>query len=510
MRGIRAAWVGTAVAVSAASALGQPPGPDAAPAARFGTIRGLDPAAAIVARGHSGGPTPMAPPADAGAAPAGVLGQPRPYTGPSVTVVPGAPTPGFSPGSAVPVGYPVPAAVPSAVGGPVVPSVLPLQPAGMPVPELEAPLYGGALGLLAGPNRFQFHADMLLWFIRSGSTPPLLTTSSPQFNGIIGQGDTRVIYGGEALTDTFHTGGRFGGTYWFTDRQCWGLDGNVFFLGRNGNQFTASTATYPLLARPFFNLNQGTPFSEVIAEPGLASGAVTIDGTTSLWGAEINLRRYLCHNPCARLDGFVGFRYLGLSEDLSIDEYFARTPGSPTTIGVPNVASGFVTDQFRTENHFYGPQFGLDGEFRRGRWFFGARSSVALGVTTQSAEINGGQIVQYTNGTSATFPGGLYALSGANMGTYTRNRFGVVPEVGVKIGYHFTPNLRLAVGYNFLYLNDVLRPGDPIDPGLDVTRIPNFPVPGNPQRLPVPRPAPLLKESDIFVQGISFSLQWKW
>ena len=77
------------------------------------------------------------------------------------------------------------------------------------------------------------------------------------------------------------------------------------------------------------------------------------------------------------------------------------------------------------------------------------------------------------------FAGGLLALPGANIGRYTQSKFAVVPEAGVKIGYHLTPNLRLAVGYNFLYLSSVLRPGDQIDTGLDVTRIPNFPLPGD-------------------------------
>jgi hypothetical protein len=133
-----------------------------------------------------------------------------------------------------------------------------------------------------------------------------------------------------------------------------------------------------------------------------------------------------------------------------------------------------------------------------------------MGVTVQTAEINGGQSITLADGSRSSTPGGLYALPGANIGTYERRQFGIVPEVGIKIGYHFTPHLRLAVGYNFLYLNDVLRPGDQIDPGLDVTRIPNFPVAGNPQRLGTPRPAPVLRESDIFAQGVSFSLQWTW
>jgi hypothetical protein len=107
------------------------------------------------------------------------------------------------------------------------------------------------------------------------------------------------------------------------------------------------------------------------------------------------------------------------------------------------------------------------------------------------------------------FPGGLLALPGANIGNFTRDKFAVLPEVGLKVGYHVTPNLRLAVGYNFLYLSDVVRPGDQIDSGLDVTRIPNFPVPGA-QPLPVARPTVPFNDTGVFAQGITFSLQWSY
>jgi hypothetical protein len=349
-----------------------------------------------------------------------------------------------------------------------------------------------------------------LWYVRSGHAPALVTGSSPESLGIIGVGNTRVLYGDSPIGDSYHVGASFGGVYWFGCRECWGVDGNIFFLGRNGTRFAASTADAPLLARPFFNLNQGIPYSEIVGAPGLATGSVAVTNETTLWGADINLRRYLCSTPCARLDGFVGFRYLNLSEELSITESFARTTNSPLSIGVPQALGGTVTDFFRTDNHFYGPQVGLVGEVRRGRWFLEGRTSVAMGVVAQRAEIGGSQAIQLMNGTTATTPGGLLALPGANIGTFTRNEFGVLPEVGVKLGVHVTPHLRFAVGYNFLYLNSVLRPGDQIDPGLDVTRIPNFPLPGNAQRLPVVRPAPVLRDTDIFAQGISFSVQWNW
>ena len=446
-------------------------------------------------------------------------GQPLPYGQP------------FAVGGPIPVGEPIilngpiPVGPPQMIGGPVngvppVPSVLPLAPrlfGNRPLlrgiaPQLDAPLYAGAVGpsaLLAGPSRWDFNADFLLWFIRSPYVPALITTSSPQFNGILGQGDTRTILGNEPLTTTVHTGGRFGTTYWLTEDHRWGVEGSLFFLGRNGKNFETNTNQNALLARPFFNLNQGVPFSELVAAPGLATGSVAVVNETQMWGADVNLRRAFLCGPCSKLDLFGGFRFLSLTDGLSITESFARTPDSPTSIGAPNALFGTVTDQFRTTNHFYGAQLGAVGEIRRGRWYLEGRASVALGTVFQFAEINGAQIIQTTAGQTVN-SGGLLAVPGANIGTFSQHVFGVVPEAGFKVGYNLTQNLRLAVGYNLLYLNSAIRPGDQIDSNLDVTKIPNFPLAGNVPALNTLHPTLPMRTTGVFAQGINFTLQYRW
>jgi hypothetical protein len=60
---------------------------------------------------------------------------------------------------------------------------------------------------------------------------------------------------------------------------------------------------------------------------------------------------------------------------------------------------------------------------------------------------------------------------------------GVVPEVGVKVGYQVTPHLRAQVGYDFLYWSDVVRPGSQIDPLINTNLIPPA-TPGGPGRPP--------------------------
>ena len=85
-----------------------------------------------------------------------------------------------------------------------------------PTPELDAPLVGGdypggMAAVTSAYNKWWLSAEYLFWFTKSSHVPPLITTSSPMFNGIIGQGDTRVLFGGDqSFNQNLHSGARFG------------------------------------------------------------------------------------------------------------------------------------------------------------------------------------------------------------------------------------------------------------------------------------------------------------
>jgi putative beta barrel porin BBP7 len=406
------------------------------------------------------------------------------------------------------------AAAPGTGGTATLPSILPGQT--YAVPGMESPLYcdtapgTAAVGRVGGCTKWYVGGEYLLWWTRGTTLPPLLTTSSPQFFGIPGLGDTRVVLGGDSFGDTFHTGGRLTIGRWLGDGQCRGFEGRLFLLNQTNSSFVATSNEFPVLARPFFNVNTPVgPFSEVVADPARGFGGVAVNMEHSLWGAEVNYRRFLCGNPCARIDGLIGYRYVGLKDQLSITENFVSTGGNPTLVGGVPVAVGVLNDTFRTENHFHGGQIGLMGSMTRGRWTVDARATVAFGNLSQQAEISGGQTLGLANGAVLNFPGGLLALPGANIGSYTRNQFSVVPEAGFNVGYNLTSRLRVFVGYNFLYIGNVLRPEGLIDPGIDVARIPNFPA-GATTPLAFPRPTPQFNLSDYFVQGISFGVSFRW
>jgi hypothetical protein len=124
----------------------------------------------------------------------------------------------------------------------------------------------------------------------------------------------------------------------------------------------------------------------------------------------------------------------------------------------------------------------------------------------QSVDIDGSQQIASAN-RQLNFVGGLYALP-SNIGHHSQTRIGFVPEVGVKFGYDVRPNLRVFVGYDFLYWSNVLRAGDQIDPVLDANQIPNaggpFP-PANQVRPRVP-----FQTTSYWAQGVSAGLLFRY
>jgi hypothetical protein len=355
------------------------------------------------------------------------------------------------------------------------------------------------------PGQLYGSAEYLVWFTKADHVPPLVTTGPASSNGILGQPGTIVLFGGPGtnLNEDVRQGGRFTLGYWLDPCHECAIEASYFFLGDHTQRFSASSGAFPLLARPFFRENTGSEFSEIVTRPDLSTGRVTIEAPTQLWGAEANVRHPLCCGCSYRLDGLAGFRYLDLTEGLHISEDIIT---SPTQSVFPN-SRVQVSDRFDTHNQFYGGQVGMDGEIYRGRFFLGLRGKVALGDTHETLNINGSQAITDAQGNLHVFRGGLLALQ-SNIGHFTRDRFAVVPEVGLTVGCQLTDQLRVTVGYNLLYWSNVIRPGEQIDRVIDETLIPNFGARHPPAGQN--RPMVLFKETDYWAQGLTFGVEYRY
>jgi hypothetical protein len=344
-------------------------------------------------------------------------------------------------------------------------------------------------------------AEYLLWWLSGEHTPPLLTTSAPNDFGILGNPTTRVLFGGHDINDGARSGGRFTAGYWL-GCDSGAIEVSGFFLDPRNTNTTLSSFQFPVLGRPFFNVNTGAQFSQLIALPGVSLGSGTVNAPSEFWGAEMNLRCKLCCNDCWKLNALVGFRYLDLEESLKVTENIQGLPTAPAPFTNETIT---VFDRFATHSQFYGGQIGVDGSYTWGRWVAEGRFKLGLGATEQTIDVDGGQRFVAPDGTVSVFKGGLLALPG-NIGHFSQARFSVVPELGINLGYQLTPHLRGFVGYNVLVWTNVIRPGDQIDTNLNVGKIPNFPTnspPSNSNHPLVP-----FRQTDLWAQGLLLGVEW--
>jgi hypothetical protein len=367
---------------------------------------------------------------------------------------------------------------------------------------------------------FWLRGEYLLWNLRANHTPPLVSTGPPLSRGHLSEGATS-LFGGSINEDVL-SGGRFTAGVWLDSDQCWGLEGSFFFLGENSVNFRASSQGIPLLARPFFDTDVGAEMAELVAGTvpplppgGPLTGSVAVHLSSELWGAEANgLRNLWCDcmsgpdwlgDMQCRLDLIGGFRFLHLNERLDITEDLL----TPVTSPFPGT-SILVGDHFITHNDFYGGQLGLRGELHRGPWQLDMTAKVALGDTHQSLDINGTTVIAFPGQPPTSRPGGLLALP-YNSGSFTRDRLSVVPEANVNLGYWVTEHWRVFAGFDFLYWNNVARPGEQIATGpgglaaVSASQVPS--LGGSPT---APHFAPVFRDTDFWAYGANIGVEFRY
>ena len=357
-----------------------------------------------------------------------------------------------------------------------------------------------------GPDgRFWVSAEYLLWWIKDGHVPPLLTAGTPQSAGILGRPGTQVLFGGNGIDQDAFSGGRFTAGLWLDCDRTVGIEGSYFFLASRSADFAAAGSAAPgsqVLARPFFNPVTGAQDSQLVSFPGLVSGAFTASLRSDLQGAELNGLCNVCCGCNSRLDLLGGFRFLDLGESLDIGESLAVVPTAPLIGGT----AFNLFDRFETRNRFYGGQVGARAELRRGPLFMNMTAKVALGATDEVVRIDGATVITSRGGATTAMPGGLLALP-TNIGRFSQSRFAVVPEVGVNVGYQLAEKVRVFAGYTFLYWSDVVRPGNQIDPVVNPTQLPLTRPAGG--LIGAARPTPFLERTDFWAQGVNFGVEFR-
>lgn len=351
---------------------------------------------------------------------------------------------------------------------------------------LEQPVF-------APPGRFWVRSDYLVWWTSGMHLPPLVTTS-PQGTSFSQAGvlpDATVLFGDQTVNAGGRSGFRTTLGMWLDAAQTWDLEFDYFSLLDQKTRFDQSSTGDPILARPLYNVQIGAEGSQVLAFPGRVEGGIQIEAKDHFQSAGALLGYQLLANatdgrgvsaPDAgllwgnRIDLLGGFRYYNLGDRLSIVDSRRITQAGPTQ----NTAF-LIQDNFHTENDFYGAELGLRTRAYRGPWSFEILTKVALGNTRQTAGIDGQTVITPASGPSQPYNGGVLAL-GTNSGSYQRDDFTMIPQLGLELGYQVTRRLRTYVGYNLIYWGNVWRSGDQIDLNVDPRNIP----PTTPGGLPFP------------------------
>ena len=336
-------------------------------------------------------------------------------------------------------------------------------------------------------GRWWLNGSYFLGTTKSDTVPALVTgggTGNPASPG------TRVLSGDQGLTQKFRSGLRIETGLWLDRCQNWGLDAHFFVIESSRFGFEATSPGSFVLSRPFLLEGVG-PQSDRLAGPGIGSGTVKVSSPLSYFSGDVNSRHNLTCEDNYRLDLLLGYRYFRLDEKLTIE--------SSQRSNLVDI-SRQVRDEFRAGNIFHGGQIGLAGEIRWQRLFLDTSARIAFGQNFQELDIRGAsRISNATLGTIVTQNGVLTAPS--NLGRDRVGKFAVVPEANLNLGYQLSDHFRTFLGYNFVYLSSVARPGQAIDTTVSPTSLVG--LPGN-------RPTRLDPSSDFWVQGITFGVEMRY
>jgi hypothetical protein len=284
-----------------------------------------------------------------------------------------------------------------------------------------------------------------------------------------------------------------------TNQATFAIESEYFqLLGDQNDGVSVSGDGSPILGRPFYDTSRGLETAQLFSFPGRATGNVDVVSDSDLRSFLINGRAALCPpgvcNPFGesdRVDWIVGYRRIELEDRLAIVENLQSTlPGAPGTV--------VISDAFRTSNEFNALQLGITHQANFKRGWLESMLRVAVGNNKQTVDIAGATSIT-ENGETENYAGGILAQK-SNIGSYERDQFTMVPEVGLTLGIRLTDWLDATVGYSVLYFPSVVRAGDQISTDLDSNQ---FPPPADPAVSDNLRPRFDFIETDYWAHGLN-------
>jgi hypothetical protein len=303
------------------------------------------------------------------------------------------------------------------------------------------------------------------------------------------------------------SGMRFSAGYYLEQDSGLSVNGNFILVPKNSYYLSSVTGLndFPVLLETGFNnsLNFTIPSNIAGQAPTMVTqnyaivlsrqvdSSIFANASTYIAGGELNVRGRDFLIGDMNFSGLLGFRYFQFKEAFNVSsQYTIFRPNGVTDVQNINVnvdivsapiALNFPTpininsasnDQIKVYNHFIGPQIGINADYHYNRWSVMTGFNLGIGVMHQVAKISSsttqtvktetstqnaaGQITSTTNTSTTNSAGGLL-FSPVDVGQYSRNQFGLLPEINAKLGFKATERIKLTVGYDFLLLANVLR-----------------------------------------------------
>jgi hypothetical protein len=399
------------------------------------------------------------------------------------------------------------------------PEPVPVDPGPDILPDNPPPPPGEPVEAFTGPLGPRWsNLEFLLWWVKAGSAPPLVTANAFGRTPLPGEPGALVAFGGGRLDQALQAGTRLTFGWSLGPAQTSGYEVSFFGLGETSREFALQSTGLPhtaAIGRPFFDPLTLRPEVLPVATPGTQGGGVRVTATTSASGIELSaVHNLVCFDltrsgPAGvtrdvfHLTALAGARYFGLRDELRVEQLstvFLTSPG-------PWPALWATADQFNADTDFYGGQVGLQADWRHGPVSLELAGKLALGAAAERVTVAGTTIVAGGGMFPLIQDGGLLAV-GSNSGRHSRSAFAVLPEATARLGYQLGEHARVFVGYNFLYLSDAVRAGDQVDrvvnPALAPLLATSVPVDG-PER---PRFA--FRRSDFWAQGVLIGLEGRY
>ncbi len=355
------------------------------------------------------------------------------------------------------------------------------------------------------PCAFWAEADHLLWWTKGMRVPALVTTcpdgTASDEAGVLGATGTSILFGDSEMNDGPRSGGRFELGTWLNPSHCNAIEVTYMFLDEEQESFRGTQTDYTILARPFFNVEDGQQDSSLINYhdvgddlDDLVEGSLDVSVKTKFDSLSVAYRATTIRSPYGSFGVYGGYRFARLNDDINISS--STVSLDPATLGT----TYDLYDAFSADNTFNGGEFAVDFQQQIGdRWWGQMSAKAALGATRSRTRISGQTTT--IDGTSTTVTDGGLLTQPTNLGGYGSTNVSSIMEFGVSLRRKLSPCTALVFGYDCVFWTKVLRAGDQIDFAVNPTQISGGTLDG-PARPSFPNAA-----STYWAQGLRFGFE---